>query len=455
MKKVYIISLIAIITIAALQGFNIFLQYSNYTLEEMDKVNTSIYGSIDEELNLRSRKSIQPDKIGEQHFVYKQYAPTEKIPNKNPKDTIIDLQTIDAKDLKKKGFIRSSSDIINLLMQDNNLEKGKDINLSILDTLISKNLKVKYKYTIYLLDKNKNVIKKVGDQNDKDSWYKSEDIAINLTNPRFIRVAVHITPSKFIFQSIWTLVLSLLFVLIAAICIYYQLREIRSMDRLLKSRELTVNSIIHDLKSPINSIIILMGVIKQKMTDATTLTLAGQITNKAKQLVCDIETILSTASDKRRIILNLENVNAVELANNAKQDVDIIYKDKPHTITIHNDTQGNGTVKADKMYLLNVIRNLVENAIKYADNGVLVNVSIKRNDRALQISVADNGWGISKKDQKQIFKQFYRVAHKHSPRGHGIGLALVKYVVESHGGQIIVNSEIGKGSKFVFYIPFQ
>ena len=64
MKKVYIISLIAIITIAALQGFNIFLQYSNYTLEEMDKVNTSIYGSIDEELNLRSRKSIQPDKIG-------------------------------------------------------------------------------------------------------------------------------------------------------------------------------------------------------------------------------------------------------------------------------------------------------------------------------------------------------------------------------------------------------
>lgn len=259
----------------------------------------------------------------------------KKIPNKNPKDTIIDLQTIDAKDLKKKGFIRSSSDIINLLMQDNNLEKGKDINLSILDTLISKNLKVKYKYTIYLLDKNKNVIKKVGDQNDKDSWYKSEDIAINLANPRFIRVAVHITPSKFIFQSIWTLVLSLLFVLIAAICIYYQLREIRSMDRLLKSRELTVNSIIHDLKSPINSIIILMGVIKQKMTDATTLTLAGQITNKAKQLVCDIETILSTASDKRRIILNLENVNAVELANNAKQDVDIIYKDKPHTITIH------------------------------------------------------------------------------------------------------------------------
>ncbi len=454
MKKIYVISLIAIIAIASLQGYNISLQHKNYALKEMDRVNSVISSSIDEELSLRNRKSIHPDKVGQQHFLYKAYEPNEPTPS-NTKDKTIDLRDIDAKELKRKGIIHSSTDILNLIMQDYNQKKGNDINLAILYTIFTHNLKSDFTHTIYLLDKNKNVIKKVGDQNDKDSWYKSEDIAINLANPRFIRVAVHITPSKFIFQSIWTLVLSLLFVLIAAICIYYQLREIRSMDRLLKSRELTVNSIIHDLKSPINSIIILMGVIKQKMTDATTLTLAGQITNKAKQLVCDIETILSTASDKRRIILNLENVNAVELANNAKQDVDIIYKDKPHTITIHNDTQDNGTVKADKMYLLNVIRNLVENAVKYADNGVLVNVSIKRNDRALQICVADNGWGISKKDQKQIFKQFYRVAHKHSPRGHGIGLALVKYVVESHGGQIIVNSEIGKGSKFVFYIPFQ
>lgn len=70
MKKVHIISLIAIITITCLQGFNIFLQYKNYEFEEMDKINETLYSSIDEELNLRNRKAIQPDKLGEQHFIY-------------------------------------------------------------------------------------------------------------------------------------------------------------------------------------------------------------------------------------------------------------------------------------------------------------------------------------------------------------------------------------------------
>lgn len=324
-----------------------------------------------------------------------------------------------------------------------------------LDTIFTKNLNVEYEHSIILVDKNKNVIKTVGTKNIPNYWVYSKDIAVNLANPRFIRVAVFITPSQFIIQSVWTLVLSLLFVLIASICISYQLREIRNRDDLLRSRELTVNSIIHDLKAPINSIIALMGVIKLKVTDEATKMLAGQITEKAKSLVHDIETILSTASDKPRIILNREEVNIMELINRAKSDVDILYKDKKHTINIDDETQDKPIVNADKMYLLNAIRNLIENAIKYADKGVIVNVSAKRNGNELQICVSDDGWGISKKDQKMIFNQFYRVPHEHGPRGHGIGLALVKYVIESHSGHITVNSEPEKGSKFIFNIPIK
>lgn len=196
-----------------------------------------------------------------------------------------------------------------------------------------------------------------------------------------------------------------------------------------------------------------MGVIKLKITDEATKMLTGQITDKAKLLVHDIETILSTASDKPRIILNRGEVNIMEIIHQAKSDVDILYENKEHTINIDDGTKGNPIINADKMYLLNAIRNLIENAIKYADTGVIVNVSTQRNYNELQVCVSDNGWGISKKDQKMIFNQFYRVKHEHGPRGHGIGLALVKYVVESHGGHIIVNSELGKGSKFFFNIP--
>lgn len=103
MKKVHIISLIAIITITCLQGFNIFLQYKNYAFEEMDKINETLYSSIDEELNLRNRKAIQPDKLGEQHFIYKECTPNER--NITNGDKEIDLRVFDAKELKRKGLI--------------------------------------------------------------------------------------------------------------------------------------------------------------------------------------------------------------------------------------------------------------------------------------------------------------------------------------------------------------
>lgn len=457
MKKAYIISLVAIVAISVLQGYNIFLQYDNYVLKEIDNANNAIFSSIDEELNLRNRKLVHPDKIGEQHFFYKVYETGEKSFNdKKKQENIINLRSLDAKDLKKKGLIHSSTDILNLIMQDNNLKKGSDINLATLDTIFSNNLFQKHQHIIYLLDKNKHILKTRGKKSSQAvCWYTTDDFAINLSSPRYIRVAINITPSRFIIQSAWTLFLSLLFVIIATFCISYQVREIRSKDKLLKNRELTVNSIIHDLKAPIISIITLMGVAKLKVTDESLLKLTEQISNKVKQLICDIETILTTAGNRHKIILNLQSVNLVELASIAKSDIDILYKDKVHSIVITDETHGNSCIIADKMYMLNVIRNLMENAVKYADNGVCVNFAIERSFSNIQIDISDNGWGISKKDQKLIFNQFYRVPHKNGPRGHGIGLALVKYVIELHDGHIIVNSKIGKGSKFIINIPFK
>lgn len=435
--------------IGCLQVYNIYLQYKNYTQEQAYYITTTLKSSIDEEYNLRSRRTYKPDTLGQQRFFFKILKENEP----NPKDQMINLQSYDVKLLKAQGLIESSEELILLASQDLQAKKGRPLNMTMLDTIFTRNLNVQYEHSMMLLDKNKKVIKALGAKDIPSYWVYSKDIAVNLANPRFIRVAVFVTPSQFIIQSIWTLVLSLLFVLVASVCIGYQLREIKNRDNLLKNRELTVNSIIHDLKAPINSIIALMGVVKLKITDEAIKVLAGQITDKAKLLVHDIETILSTASNKPRIILNREEMNIIESIKQAKADVDVLYESKEHTIVIDDETKGNPIVVADKMYMLNVIRNLIENAIKYADKGVKVNVSARRYSKDLQVCVSDNGWGISKKDQKMIFDQFYRVPHEHGPRGNGIGLALVKYVIESHGGHVLVNSEMGIGSKFIFNIP--
>ena len=451
MKRVLYISILAIIMVCCLQGYNIYLQYSKYVEEQISEINTELVKSIDEERSLRSLHK-EKQTSGEQKLQFQVF--NQKLAPKPPKgDQVFDLKSFNIKELKRKGLVNSSFDVISLVLQDAFEAEGRPLKLDVLDSIFSKKLKKADDHSILLLNKDKKVIKTYGRKDIPLTWAFSKDYAVNLANPRFVRVAIHIPPSQFIWHSIGTLVLSLLFVLIATICIGYQLREIKRKDELLKNRELSVNSIIHDLKAPINSVITLMSIIKMKVTDANVLNLVEQTSDKAKRLVNSIETILSVAGDKRRIILNLCPTPVMELIYTAKSDVDILYKDKSHSIIVNEQTNGTALAQADKLYLLNVLRNLMENAVKYADEGVKVLVDVENVDNMLRVSIVDDGWGISKKDQRNIFKQFYRVPHEHGPKGHGIGLALVKYVVEAHDGRITVESEPGKGSKFCFTIP--
>lgn len=261
--------------------------------------------------------------------------------------------------------------------------------------------------------------------------------------------------SKFIVHSIWTLVLSVLFLLIAVVCIGYHLWVIKRKELLLRNRELSVNGIIHDLKAPVNSVISVLSLLKMRLRDDKPLQdVVSQASDKAKLLVTDIESILLAAKGgSNRILLNLKDVNVLEVATIVKTDMDILYKEKQHNIIVVDETQGNAIAYADELYIRNVMRNLVENALKYSDEGVNVRMLIRKNDNQIEVSVSDNGWGISPKDQRLIFRQFYRVQQHSQVKGYGIGLAVVKYVVEAHHGKIHVNSELGKGSCFTFTLP--
>ena len=99
--------------------------------------------------------------------------------------------------------------------------------------------------------------------------------------------------------------------------------------------------------------------------------------------------------------------------------------------------------------------NLVGNAIKYTPEGGHVWVRISPEDGRVITSVQDTGYGISKRDQKQLFQKFYRVRSEETAHieGTGLGLAIARSIVERHGGRIWVESELGKGSTFSFSLP--
>ena len=137
------------------------------------------------------------------------------------------------------------------------------------------------------------------------------------------------------------------------------------------------------------------------------------------------------------------------------ETLDVLYANKPHTIKVFNKIRPEDAVFTDSMYVENVLLNLVENAVKYADNGVSVRISLSICDKRLFMTVEDDGWGIPRKYQKKLFTPFFQVPRDecHNQKGFGLGLAQVKYILKGLGGDITLESEEDKGSKFVCVIP--
>jgi two-component system phosphate regulon sensor histidine kinase PhoR len=110
---------------------------------------------------------------------------------------------------------------------------------------------------------------------------------------------------------------------------------------------------------------------------------------------------------------------------------------------------------ADREALIEITINLIDNAIKYSDDQKRIEITTGVEGNFGYIGIRDYGVGISKKDQKHIFDKFYRVSSGNlaKSRGTGLGLSLVKQLIEAQGGKIAVHSEPEKGSKFKVYFP--
>jgi signal transduction histidine kinase len=112
-------------------------------------------------------------------------------------------------------------------------------------------------------------------------------------------------------------------------------------------------------------------------------------------------------------------------------------------------------VLIDRDAISQAVLNLINNAVKYSDGVKEITVQVRSQDRSIAIEVADKGIGIPRSEQEKIFEKFYRVSTGlvHNTKGSGLGLALVKHIVEAHGGKIVVDSTPGKGSRFTLLIP--
>ncbi len=175
----------------------------------------------------------------------------------------------------------------------------------------------------------------------------------------------------------------------------------------------------------------------------------GRLTNVVESLL-----ELSRA-EMGQINMNFQNENISKIALEVAEDISIIAESK--NIKIETKIESNVIVPIDAPRIHQALLNLLDNAVKYTPRGGYVALSLKKNGEYVELIVEDNGIGIPKEDIPYIFDRMYRVdkARASNIQGAGLGLSIVKWIVESHYGTIAVQSEVNKFTRFVVNLPLQ
>lgn len=200
------------------------------------------------------------------------------------------------------------------------------------------------------------------------------------------------------------------------------------------------------------------------------LPLSQAITNQRELCVKELNLMKNNTDRLLNLIEDLLSLSELELGkiklNKSQQDPFLhsrticsqfnSYAESKNLEYRKNIDSVSGVANYDKSILEKVLSNLITNAIKYSKTNGKVHVKVSYTENFLIIQVSDNGEGISKEDQKQIFERYYQIrGHEDGIEGSGIGLALVKKILENIGGDIEVKSKIGEGSTFIAKIPME
>lgn len=457
MKKYYYITLIATISIICLQAYYINSLYNNYLAEKITEIEKTMRVAMDRELFLRIRNTSLPEIKGQAHLYIK------KASDMTPReiDSLLNISpigdTIDITEVRQEGLARTTGEVFDLYRQDDALREGHPLNLKILDSIFIDLSNHTFYHRFLTYDKNKVLTDSIGNLEDNTPEYCSNLYPIGLKGLQYLQIKAVIPMSDFIRQQLLTLSLSAFLMVIALSCLYFQLVGIKNRTNLLLKREASVNGTIHDLKAPLNSIVTMLSWFKMSEMDPEKKKMIDNSQIGVKHLVYNIESLLITArEDRQKIVLNKTRVDIPALVKTIKEELDLLYQGKPHTIEMINELSTDNTVFADSMYVENVIRNLIENSLKYSDDNVIVKVIMSVINNKLQLSVQDNGWGIEPQYRKKLFTQFYQVPRnkEQTQKGYGIGLAQARYIITEHGGEIKMTSgENNKGCVFTFTLP--
>lgn len=225
--------------------------------------------------------------------------------------------------------------------------------------------------------------------------------------------------------------------------------------RIDETRRDFVANVSHELKTPVGGIALLAEAILDAYDDPEAVErFAMRIQKESTRLTRLVQEIIDLS--RLEMATTLSEPVLIDVGDAVHEAIERSHLDaEANDITLIRVSEPGSAIYGDRELLITAIRNLIGNAIAYSDAQTCVTVKVRRLDGFVELSVTDEGRGISPADQERIFERFYRVdnARSRATGGTGLGLAIVKHVCANHGGDVTVVSDLGVGSTFTIRIP--
>lgn len=255
---------------------------------------------------------------------------------------------------------------------------------------------------------------------------------------------------------------SSLFVLLIILAFLLTVYIIYKQKKLSDMKTDFINNMTHELKTPVATIALASNMLRIEKVQQNKEKLnnyAKVIKEENERLLNNIEKVLQAARLKKSSIkLKISPIDINEIIQDTADRNQLMVESNGGLITTEL-LASPSMIEGDKIHITNIINNLVENSIKYSKENepVTINIVSKNKTNGIEISIEDNGIGIPNEVLYKIFEKFYRVptGNIHNVKGFGLGLNYVKELTEAHLGKVYVHSELGKGSIFTIYLPYE
>jgi two-component system phosphate regulon sensor histidine kinase PhoR len=342
------------------------------------------------------------------------------------------------------------------------------------DELVSKDIDLDYEYGIYsnrekaYIIENGNYTATIGDTTKSSNvaamnpLYKAEyKISLyddEIVNPGHLNLFFP-GKSRFLWSNvIGILVSSILFTGLILICFSYTIYVIFHQKKVSEMKTDFINNMTHEFKTPIATISLASdSILSPSIIDNKdkVIRFINIIKQENKRMLSQVEKVLQMAQiEKENVELKFGPINLHEIIQDAVINAELKVQAKGGAISTQLSSQ-KPVITGDAIHISSIINNLLDNAEKYTPEKPEILISTKDVKNGVEISVQDNGIGMSKDAIKNIFEKFYRVhtGNLHDVKGFGLGLSYVKAMVEAHHGKVDVKSEVGKGSTFTVFLP--